>query len=89
MFYCLFVFTYRSISLADYLSVVFYVYTTNYSHTVKQKKWPGLPPFPLKKIGVMSIFQSLYTEQRKHEHNSGPITCRLRCNKNYLPHSIP
>jgi hypothetical protein len=47
MFYCLFVLNYRNISLADYLSVVFYVYVTNYSQYAKQKKWPGLPPFPL------------------------------------------
>jgi len=40
-------------------------------------------------MGVVSTFQNLHTEQRKHKHNSGLITCRLRWNKNYLSHSIP
>ena len=44
MFYCLFVLNYRNISLTDYLSVVFYVYVTNYSQYAKQKKMAGATP---------------------------------------------
>jgi len=47
MLYCLSVLNYRNINLADYLSVVFFnVYVTDYSQTLKRKKWSGLPPFP-------------------------------------------
>ena len=44
MFYCLFVLNYPNISLADYISVVFYVYVTNYRQTLKQKKMAGTTP---------------------------------------------
>ena len=47
MFYCLFVLNYRNISLADYLSVVFYAYVTNYSQTVKKKMAGATPLSPI------------------------------------------
>ena len=77
MFYCLFVLNKRNISLADYLSVVFYVYVTNYSQYAKQKEWPGLPPFPLSLLYASTCFEHYVLIIRKSElyyTSSGIIT---------------
>jgi len=63
MLYCLFVLNYRNISLVDYLSVVFYVYITNYSKTVKQKNGRGYPisPTTIPLLGFYGLLQDKRT----------------------------
>ena len=82
MFYCLFVLNYRNISLADYLSVVFYVYVTNYSQYAKQKKMAGATPLsPIAEYQLPEVLFSVLLRR--------PTSCLfLDLSKKYLPPAL-